>query len=542
MTEVSGHFFGNTTIGEVILYAPKLFKVDSDAFAGQENSLYEVSFSDSDLTEVPAESINILSRLKSFSYSFTAETKAIRGSIFKNQVNKKSVETLDFNTNGIESIEPGAFTPLTNLKSVSFYKNPLKTIDPTSFPPAPNRIIDLSIQKGALETIPRMVIESFQSYTFVSLTDNKIKTLAKEDITLLIKKKIFIDLQGMDVELIHRVHLNLANCLDIFIENRGKYIENVILVFLFQIEKIACEECPSTLKIIPCSCIPMISGLKVECPDTEIEKLLSALDIFSTNKMHIDLMYIDSMTMKEITGHFFGNSTIGKVEFYAPSLSKVNSDAFEGQENSLHDVSFTDSNLTEVPAESINILARLKSFTYSFTAETKAIRGSIFKNQVNKQSVETLSFGFSGIESIEPGAFALLTNLKSVSFYDNPLKTIDPSSFPPAPNQIIDLQLKKGALEAIPRKVLESLQAYTLVNLENNKIKTLEKEDITVLIKNKLYIKLDGNELNCDCNFLLFAKASQKLWSGTCAMPKQRFNISLNQLETKDFPNCPKDL
>ncbi|KAG1651709.1 Chaoptin [Nymphon striatum] len=509
MTEVSGHFFGNTTIGEVILYAPKLFKVDSDAFAGQENSLYEVSFSDSDLTEVPAESINILSRLKSFSYSFTAETKAIRGSIFKNQVNKKSVETLDFNTNGIESIEPGAFTPLTNLKSVSFYKNPLKTIDPTSFPPAPNRIIDLSIQKGALETIPRMVIESFQSYTFVSLTDNKIKTLAKEDITLLIKKKIFIDLQ---------------------------------VVFLFQIEKIACEECPSTLKIIPCSCIPMISGLKVECPDTEIEKLLSALDIFSTNKMHIDLMYIDSMTMKEITGHFFGNSTIGKVEFYAPSLSKVNSDAFEGQENSLHDVSFTDSNLTEVPAESINILARLKSFTYSFTAETKAIRGSIFKNQVNKQSVETLSFGFSGIESIEPGAFALLTNLKSVSFYDNPLKTIDPSSFPPAPNQIIDLQLKKGALEAIPRKVLESLQAYTLVNLENNKIKTLEKEDITVLIKNKLYIKLDGNELNCDCNFLLFAKASQKLWSGTCAMPKQRFNISLNQLETKDFPNCPKDL
>ncbi|KAG1663995.1 Leucine-rich repeat-containing protein 15 [Nymphon striatum] len=305
------------------------------------------------------------------------------------------------------------------------------------------------------------------------------------------------------------------------------------------------QECPPPEFVAACYCDTYLRATTISCKDDKPKELYLTLEYFSSYKFSFAKSDISNDQIQTLKPQFFGNSTTQQVTFDMHNLTKVDPNAFVGQEHSLEDLLFINSKLTEIPIESINILASLRVFRFKFQNETKAIKSNTFVHKINKGSVEELDIGYNGIKYIEKGAFTPLFALKTISLYHNLLVNIDPSSFPIGINLVKNLNIKHCSLKTLPYQVLSTLPEYAEVNLENNQIEDLSKDDIELILKKRLRMDLAvkrsryAHQVSCAALYLLLEDAVKRIETDSAfgSWIEQRSNASA---QVFNLPNAIK--
>ncbi|KAL3234157.1 hypothetical protein MRX96_022677 [Rhipicephalus microplus] len=105
----------------------------------------------------------------------------------------------------------------------------------------------------------------------------------------------------------------------------------------------------------------------------------------------------------------------------------------------------------------------------------------------------------SSVNRVDDDWLVDLTNLETVIVRVTDLAVFTRSMLPnPAP-RLSTLDLAENQLAAFPRGIGEDLPALQFVNLEDNRITTLDEKEVAPLHRDTVLLRLIGNPMYCDC-------------------------------------------
>ncbi|XP_004524723.1 slit homolog 2 protein isoform X1 [Ceratitis capitata] len=182
--------------------------------------------------------------------------------------------------------------------------------------------------------------------------------------------------------------------------------------------------------------------LSVQCDQVNFAVLLDALNTYAKEKP-IDLLYINNSTINELPNNVFENLSVHNVQLSSCQITKINDDAFRGQETVLRNLNLQDNLLTEVPMQAMKSLSKLN----------------------------LLDLSKNSITFIPNGAFSSLSKLSTLKLNDNNV-TLDVAAFGGLEGCLKNLNLKGTRQRRIPESI-RGLKSLAFLDLSLNGIKEL---------------------------------------------------------------------
>ncbi|EEC11563.1 leucine-rich repeat and fibronectin type-III domain-containing protein 4 [Ixodes scapularis] len=151
-------------------------------------------------------------------------------------------------------------------------------------------------------------------------------------------------------------------------------------------------------------------------------------------------------------------------------------------------------------------------------------------------SLKVLFIFDASINHVDPDWLASLTNLEALIVRVTNLNTLKRSMLPrPAP-KLATLDLAENHLTAFPEGLGDDLPALRFVNVEDNRITTLEEKDIAPLHKDSVLVRMIGNPMHCDCKLWFLLDYTDRWHYFLCRSPEPHFNSYIKMLTEADLP------
>lgn len=129
-----------------------------------------------------------------------------------------------------------------------------------------------------------------------------------------------------------------------------------------------------------------------------------------------------------------------------------------------------------------------------------------------------------------------LNNLETVIVRVTNLPVFARSMLPrPAP-KLRTLDLAENNLRAFPQGIGEDLPALQFVNLEDNRITTLDEKDVAPLHRDSVLVRLIGNPMHCDCRLWFLLDYTDRWHYFLCRSPEIHQGRYIKMLSEPELP------
>ncbi|XP_077483240.1 uncharacterized protein LOC144093576 [Amblyomma americanum] len=152
------------------------------------------------------------------------------------------------------------------------------------------------------------------------------------------------------------------------------------------------------------------------------------------------------------------------------------------------------------------------------------------------QSLKLVFVFDATLNKVDEDWLADLGNLETVIVRVTDLPVFLRSMLPrPAP-KLRMLDLAENQLSAFPQGLAEDLPQLQFVNLEDNRITTLEEKDVAPLHKDSVLVRLIGNPMHCDCKLWFLLDYTDRWHYFLCQSPEIHQGRYIKMLSEPELP------
>ncbi|KAK8776964.1 hypothetical protein V5799_029692 [Amblyomma americanum] len=152
------------------------------------------------------------------------------------------------------------------------------------------------------------------------------------------------------------------------------------------------------------------------------------------------------------------------------------------------------------------------------------------------QSLKLVFVFDATLNKVDEDWLADLGNLETVIVRVTDLPVFVRSMLPrPAP-KLRTLDLAENQLGAFPQGLAEDLPQLQFVNLEDNRITTLEEKDVAPLHKDPVLVRLIGNPMHCDCKLWFLLDYTDRWHYFLCQSPEIHQGRYIKMLSEPELP------
>lgn len=142
----------------------------------------------------------------------------------------------------------------------------------------------------------------------------------------------------------------------------------------------------------------------------------------------------------------------------------------------------------------------------------------------------------SSVNRVDDDWLVDLTNLETVIVRVTNLAVFTRSMLPnPAP-RLSTLDLAENQLAAFPQGIGEDLPALQFVNLEDNRITTLDEKEVAPLHRDTVLLRLIGNPMYCDCRLWFLLDYTDRWHYFLCQAPEIHRGRYIKMLSEPELP------
>ncbi|CAL1289108.1 unnamed protein product [Larinioides sclopetarius] len=289
--------------------------------------------------------------------------------------------------------------------------------------------------------------------------------------------------------------------------------------------------CPNQENIAPCTCKNMGDDPMMMCSNiTSAEELIGPIKGTETFKM-FSLVVINSALLY-IPGTVFANTVFERIRFANSQIMSLSDGdlAFVGLEDHLEEIRASDARyITQWDWSQLKNLRRLKLIDivdiamYSVDQEMPALK-----------SLTSLGISKAEISFVHPSAFSKLENLFRLSLANNEITEMSRTMLPDPAPELFVIDLSGNKLESLPNDMFTNMPNLKEVEINNNKLITLNEETFQWLFENLQLLMLAGNEIRCDCRLKWMVSIRKPFYfKGECSQPEHVKGVSLKNLNQK---------
>ncbi|XP_037522255.1 chondroadherin-like protein [Rhipicephalus sanguineus] len=156
------------------------------------------------------------------------------------------------------------------------------------------------------------------------------------------------------------------------------------------------------------------------------------------------------------------------------------------------------------------------------------------------RTVRGVSVLHSSIETVEDGWLAELPDLEYVVIRDSKLPHFSRSMLPIPALKLRSIDLDYNDLSAIPAGFGDGFPALAFLDLEGNKVTTIEERELAGVLNDTSTVVLLGNNwLHCDCKLAHLGRHSDRRLRARCHTPEKLRGRSVQSLTDVEL-NCPR--
>ncbi|KAG7173540.1 artichoke-like 3 [Homarus americanus] len=252
--------------------------------------------------------------------------------------------------------------------------------------------------------------------------------------------------------------------------------------------------CPPKAELLPCLCRLLDNEIHIMCENSEEEAVVSTMEALMRRILRVEELHLVGNRIPVLPGRIFGSIQINKLFLVSNEMVGITRNAFAGLESSLQHLFISEPGLHDVPFDTLDNLANLRTCVienteiseiprlYSLSkleflkidgSRVATIPSAAFRFMPNMKKVHIANSQLTGIES---NALEGLVYLKEVNFSNNAITWIHPRAFMTL-NTVEHLSLGNNRLSDATMAVLAAreLRELKILDLSNNLITQLSK-------------------------------------------------------------------
>ena len=176
-----------------------------------------------------------------------------------------------------------------------------------------------------------------------------------------------------------------------------------------------------------------------------------------------------SNVIREIKAYtFFGRSKLSSLNLMDNELVKMAENSFLGLEDNLRELNLEANNLTTFPVSAVKILKKLQTLNLA--------QNQIFNITADSftrlESIKYLDISHNVFNGIDRGTLVSLPSLKTLDFSFNDVQEVRSGSLDGL-HDLENLDLSYNSLTILPRDIFAHTRRLKVVNLSNNRIRSL---------------------------------------------------------------------
>nr|XP_037279742.1 leucine-rich repeat and fibronectin type-III domain-containing protein 4-like [Rhipicephalus microplus] len=232
----------------------------------------------------------------------------------------------------------------------------------------------------------------------------------------------------------------------------------------------------------------------------------------------------------------FADLNIYKLAFYNVSVVDFaqqgpTGNPFEGLEDTLREVVFH-SGSTLPPSWSV--FQGIHKLEEVCIDDYENLRLTTDFNKLPK-TVKSIYVTKSTVEHVDPDWLTSLENLEALVLRKTSLKVFSRRWLPmPAPNFFL-LDLPDNQLEAFPEGLADDLPRLSVVNLQRNKLTTVDEKAVAPLKDKTVFVNFADNPMHCDCRLRFLLTYTHRWHYFLCRTPQSLFDRYFHRLTEGDL-------
>lgn len=375
-----------------------------------------------------------------------------------------SVKTILLNGNGVQSIQPGAFSGLTKLEELYLQDNLISEISRGVLNSLINlRKLDLS--NNSLVQIENNAFLGLMKLERLSLKWNRLTQLNSQLFATQRRMK-FVDLSGNNIkQLPSNLFYNLTELHTVLLNNTG--ITDVDKHVFYNASVIQLLMSTNNITVFNVTHIPItVRKLGLEN---------NSISILDWNRLE-RVLFLD-----------VSNNNISTISNFSGALQY-----FNVSKNKIQVLNFTMPLELEIVDFSFNFINLLDQTTF-----------------VGLRKLNFLSLKHNNITFIPPGTFKGLDSLTSLDISDNHINELEFGIFTGLKN-VRTLNIHNNMLTEVPELSFHELTNLQKVDLSNNSLSSFRFDDFVEHLKKLRIVNINNNNFNCDTLFKAIKKFESK--------------------------------
>ncbi|CAN7938515.1 unnamed protein product [Ixodes hexagonus] len=206
-------------------------------------------------------------------------------------------------------------------------------------------------------------------------------------------------------------------------------------------------------------------------------------------------------------------------------------------ERTLERITFSYNSTLPASWAALQIVPKLKTLSLS-----KMHRLNLTEDFNNlPQTVRGISIVYSTIGRVDEHWLSELTNLEYIVIRDSNLKSFSRTMLPRPASRLRNIDFSFNELIDIPADFDEDLSVLVFLDLEGNRITSLEEQSVARLLNDsRTLILLGQNPLHCDCRVAYLRSVSERRLRARCETPQAVKGRLIQTLSDEDV-GCPRD-
>lgn len=376
-----------------------------------------------------------------------------------------SLVHLELSFNLIEHIETSSFYETTQLKTLHLNNNVLKTL-PTALFGQMGKLSVINLQHNSIASLPSALFSPHDSLRIhADFSFNNISTIEKDAFSS--QGIEYLNLMNNALESVNFTLPTSLKFLDISF-NKVRYIKGSIFSELVSI------------KILNAN-------------DNSLEEIST---VIPKSTINVDEISLQHNNISSIPNQLFAsNSTIQNLNLSGNFIATIQPDAYLSC--TVNKLDLSGNRLQKLDfnfPESLTLLDL--SFNRIAQIDPEAFQAA--------DRLETLLLNKNHLTSLPKGCFRTLTNLKSMSLSSNEL-TVSHGVFTGLKG-LEQLDLANNSIGNFSELLLHDLTNLNVLDVENNRLRSLNVKDLMLNLKSLRRIKVKGNKFDCDYLVKLMAE------------------------------------
>ncbi|XP_042906257.1 leucine-rich repeat-containing protein let-4 [Parasteatoda tepidariorum] len=307
----------------------------------------------------------------------------------------------------------------------------------------------------------------------------------------------------------------------------------LIQVFLAIAATAFAIECPPSDKLYPCSCEEDEGHTIVQCEGSSLSELEPAV---KNTVGHNVSFYFTRCNLGDIPSDFFKGHISARIQFQQCVVTSFGETPFSGLENSLEALyiySTIDRSVTKMDNFNLKHLQKLRYFSAAYN-DIGDLGDHWFEG--GPASLTQVDLDGNKIESVGATALVSLVNLQQLYVGENQIKYVSRSVLPNPTRDLWLIEAKSNLIEDLPENTFDGYPILKIVNLAQNKLKSIP-ENVWGKVWSQLEsVYLEGNDIVCDANIKwIYSQKLPNTFDGKCGPGNDLEGRELKSLKLEDF-------